>query len=97
LNKEDFNALIFRLTPGTRAYFSIKLNYTGASSSDSYSTLEKSIEKVKEQQEQFFPGNPFDYFFLSFFLIITITNIMQKKNSGPCLNYLPSWQLRLPA
>jgi putative ABC transport system permease protein len=63
--KENYDALIFRLTPGTRDYYSIKLNYNGPPGSDSFNTTRTTIEKIKEKWEQFFPGNPFDYFFLS--------------------------------
>jgi putative ABC transport system permease protein len=63
--KENYDALIFRLTPGTRDYFSVKLNYNGQTGSDSYKMTQKTIELIKNNWEQFFPGNPFDYFFLS--------------------------------
>jgi putative ABC transport system permease protein len=63
--KENFDALIFRLTPGTRDFYSIKLNLNGLSGSDNITLTENTIEKVKESWEHFFPGNPFDYFFLS--------------------------------
>jgi putative ABC transport system permease protein len=63
--KENYDALIFRLTPGTRDYYSIKLNYNGPTGSDNFKTTRTTIEKIKEKWEQFFPGNPFDYFFLS--------------------------------
>jgi putative ABC transport system permease protein len=63
--KANYDALIFRLTPGTRDYFSIKLNYEGQTGSDSFKMSQAAIEKIKEKWEQFFPGNPFDYFFLS--------------------------------
>jgi len=63
--KANYDALIFRLTPGTRDYFSIKLNYEGQTGSDSFKMTQETIEKIKEKWEQFFPGNPFDYFFLS--------------------------------
>ncbi len=63
--KEKFDALIFRFTPGTRDYFSIKLNYTGKSGTDTHKITQNTIETVKSNWEEFFPGNPFDYFFLS--------------------------------
>jgi putative ABC transport system permease protein len=63
--KEKYDALIFRLTPGTRDYFSVKLNYNGQTGSDSFKMTKKTIELIKNNWEQFFPGNPFDYFFLS--------------------------------
>ena len=63
--KENYDALIFRLTPGTRDYFSIKLNFTGENRSENFAMTKNAIEKIKENWERFFPGNPFDYFFLS--------------------------------
>jgi putative ABC transport system permease protein len=63
--KENYDALIFRLTPGTRDYYSVKLNYTGQAGFDSFKMNQKTIETIKDNWEQFFPGNPFDYFFLS--------------------------------
>jgi len=63
--KEKFDAIIFRFTPGTRDYFSIKLNFAGESGSDSHKITENTIETIKGYWEEFFPGNPFDYFFLS--------------------------------
>jgi putative ABC transport system permease protein len=63
--KENYDALIFRFTPGTRNYFSIKLNYSGESGSDSYKVTQTTIETIRENWERFFPGNPYDYFFLS--------------------------------
>jgi putative ABC transport system permease protein len=63
--KEKFDAIIFRYTPGTRDYFSVKLNYTGKPGSDIHKITESTIETIKSKWEEFFPGNPFDYFFLS--------------------------------
>ena len=63
--KENYDALIFRFTPGTRSYFSVKLNYSGATGSDSYKVTQTTIETIRENWERFFPGNPYDYFFLS--------------------------------
>jgi putative ABC transport system permease protein len=63
--KENYDALIFRFTPGTRNYFSIRLNYNGVAGSDSYKLTQSTIETIKDNWEQFFPGNPYDYFFLS--------------------------------
>ena len=63
--KENYDALIFRLTPGTRNYFSIKLNFEGQPGSNSYKMTQETIEQIKNNWVQFFPGNPFDYFFLS--------------------------------
>jgi putative ABC transport system permease protein len=63
--KENYDALIFRLTPGARDYFSVKFDYEGQTGSDSYKIYQKNIETIKDHWERFFPGNPFDYFFLS--------------------------------
>ena len=63
--KENYDALIFRLTPGTRDYFSIKLNFKGLDGSENFAMTKNAIEKIKENWERFFPGNPFNYFFLS--------------------------------
>lgn len=63
--KENFDALIFRLTPGTRNYFSVKLNYQGTGVSDIFKLNQTTIATIKDHWEQFFPGNPFDYFSLS--------------------------------
>jgi putative ABC transport system permease protein len=63
--KEHYDALIFRFTPGTRSFFSVKLNYKGNSDSDSFTLTQSTISTIKEYWEQFFPGNPYDYFFLS--------------------------------
>ena len=63
--KQSFDALIFRLVPGVRNYFSIKLNFKGEAGSDSYKINQSTISTIKENWDRFFPGNPFDYFFLS--------------------------------
>jgi putative ABC transport system permease protein len=63
--KEKFDAIIFRFTPDTHDYFSIKLNYEGKSGTDIHKLTQNTIETIKTQWEEFFPGNPFDYFFLS--------------------------------
>jgi putative ABC transport system permease protein len=63
--KENYDALIFRLTPGARDYFSVKLNNNGQAGNDSFKITRAAIDKIKDNWEQFFPGNPFDYFFLS--------------------------------
>ena len=54
--KENYDALIFRFTPGTRNYFSVKLNYEGETGSDSYKLTRATIETIKENWEQIFPG-----------------------------------------
>ncbi len=63
--KEHYDALIFRFTPETRSYFSVKLNYSGQSGTDSYNLMKNTIAGIKTNWEKFFPGNPYDYFFLS--------------------------------
>jgi putative ABC transport system permease protein len=63
--KENYDAIIFRLTPGTRDFYSIKLSSAGDDNSDSYKIMQKTIKQIGENWEQFFPGNPFEYFFLS--------------------------------
>ena len=63
--KENYDALIFRLTPGARDYFSVKLNYEEQTGSGRHNMNQKTVEVLKENWEQFFPENPFDYFFLS--------------------------------
>jgi putative ABC transport system permease protein len=63
--KQNYDALIFRLIPGARDYFSIKLSYQAKAGNDSFKMTQNTIERIKHSWEQFFPGNPFDYFFLS--------------------------------
>jgi putative ABC transport system permease protein len=63
--KENFDALIFRLTPGARDFFSIRLNFNGQNGNDNYRQMQNTIGLIKEKWELFFPGNPFDYFFLN--------------------------------
>jgi len=63
--KEKYDAVIFRFTPGTRDYFSVKLNFKGKGNEDTYKLTRNTIETIKRHWEEFFPGNPFDYFFLS--------------------------------
>ena len=63
--KEKYDAIIFRFTPGTRDFFSVKLNYEGKGNKDTYKMTRNTIETIKSHWEEFFPGNPFDYFFLS--------------------------------
>lgn len=56
--KETFEPHLYRLLPtgrGGRGVFAIKLNTE---------TIQESIEQIKIKYDQFFPGNPFDYFFL---------------------------------
>ena len=63
--KEKYDALIFRCIPGARDYFSIKLSSTGQPGTDSFKTTQNTIKTIESNWDQFFPGNPFDYFFLS--------------------------------
>ncbi len=63
--KENYDALIFRFTPGTRNFFSVRLSFRGQNGADSYKQTQATIAAIKENWETFFPGNPFDYFFLS--------------------------------
>ncbi|PWT74473.1 MAG: ABC transporter permease [Bacteroidetes bacterium] len=53
--RDAYDALIFRLIPAIRGYFSVKLNTEDAA---------KTVDLVKQQWAVFFPGNTFDYFFL---------------------------------
>ena len=56
--KEEFEPHIFRFMPygrGTRGNFAFKLNTAG---------MQETVELIKTQYDEFFPGNPFDYFFL---------------------------------
>ena len=48
--------LIFRFTPGTRSYFSVKLNYSGESGSDSYKLTQSTIETIKGELGTVFSG-----------------------------------------
>ena len=54
---QDYDAHIFRYIPDANSYYSLKL--TG--DPNSWPTL---IASVGKEWKQFFPGNPFDYFFL---------------------------------
>ena len=53
--RDAYDALILRLIPDVRGYFAIKVNTNEVS---------KTVEQVKAQWNNFFPGNTFDYFFL---------------------------------
>lgn len=56
--KEAFEPHIFRYMPygrGNRGNFAFKLNTAG---------MRETVELIKTQYDEFFPGNPFDYFFL---------------------------------
>ncbi len=53
--KDNYDKLLFRLLPNTQGYYSIK--YTASNTKDVINTAE-------ENWARFFPGNPFEYFFL---------------------------------
>ena len=53
--KEDYDKLIFRLIPNASNFYSIR--YNGANT-------QQVIRLAEEQWANFFPGNPFEYFFL---------------------------------
>jgi putative ABC transport system permease protein len=56
--KEAFEPTIFQLMPagrGSRGVFAMKVNPQN---------LPETIRKVRQNYEELFPGNPFDYFFL---------------------------------
>ena len=53
--KEAFEPLILRLIPDVNGYVSVKTNTNKAAAV---------VEAVKTQWNKFFPGNPYDYFFL---------------------------------
>jgi putative ABC transport system permease protein len=54
--KENYDKLIFRLIPDANAYYSIKY---------SASNTKQIIDVAEKEWAQFFPGNPFEYFFLN--------------------------------
>ncbi|HEY0041518.1 MAG TPA: FtsX-like permease family protein, partial [Flavisolibacter sp.] len=56
--KQDFDAYIFRLSPDADNYYSLKIN---AAATGSVNDVIKTAEK---KWATFFPGNPFEYFFL---------------------------------
>lgn len=53
--KENYDKLIFRLIPNADGFYSIK--YNGANT-------QQVVQTAQEKWSQFFPGNPFEYFFL---------------------------------
>ncbi|HEV7347761.1 ABC transporter permease [Telluribacter sp.] len=53
--REAYEPLILRLIPDVRGYFSVKMAPDEA---------QKTIATLQSAWNQFFPGNPFDYFFL---------------------------------
>lgn len=55
--REAYDAHIFRLIPDANTYYSIKLT----AGRDNYPSI---IDAVKTRFKSFFPGNPFEYFYL---------------------------------
>ncbi|WP_420388165.1 ABC transporter permease [Roseivirga sp.] len=53
--KEDYDQLIFRMIPDATGYYSIKYNSANT---------QQVVSLAQEQWARFFPGNPFEYFFL---------------------------------
>lgn len=53
--KENFDKLIFRFLPTTRGFYSIKYNAANT---------QQVVQLAEKKWAQFFPGNPFEYFFL---------------------------------
>jgi putative ABC transport system permease protein len=56
--KNKVSPLIFRLMPNSRSFFTVKLN------NDNY---QEAFSKIESNFQDYFPGNPFDYFFLDDF------------------------------
>jgi putative ABC transport system permease protein len=63
--KENYDAVIFRFIPDARNYFSVRLSYGSQAGQDGYESVKSTIETIRSSWQQFFPGNPYDYFFLS--------------------------------
>jgi putative ABC transport system permease protein len=55
--RQDYDAHVFRFFPDANSYYSLKL----ATSSNNWPEL---VATVQKQYRNFFPGNPFEYFFL---------------------------------
>jgi len=55
--RQSYDAHIFRFIPDANSYYSLKL----AGNPNNWPTV---INSVQQQWKSFFPGNPFDYFFL---------------------------------
>ena len=53
--KKSFEPLIFRLIPNASNYYSVKV---------STRDMRRTVETVESKWKTFFPGNPFDFFFL---------------------------------
>lgn len=53
--KEDYDQLIFRMIPDASGFYSIKYNAANT---------QEVVRLAEERWAQFFPGNPFEYFFL---------------------------------
>jgi putative ABC transport system permease protein len=55
--RQDYDAHIFRYIPDANSYYSLKLTADG-------DNTQRIINAVQQQWKSFFPGNPFEYFFL---------------------------------
>jgi putative ABC transport system permease protein len=55
--RQDYDAHIFRFMPDANSYYSLKL-------SSDRNNWQEIITSVQRQWKNFFPGNPFEYFFL---------------------------------
>ncbi len=55
--RQDYDAHIFRYIPDANSYYSLKLTADG-------DNTQRIINAVQQQWKNFFPGNPFEYFFL---------------------------------
>lgn len=53
--RENYDKLLFRLLPNTSNFYSIKYNAANT---------QQVVQLAEEKWAEFFPGNPFDYFFL---------------------------------
>lgn len=54
--KANFDPLVFRLIPASRSYYSLKVETAD---------LHETMSFVQETWNSYFPGNPFEYFFLN--------------------------------
>jgi len=55
--RQDYDAHIFRYIPDANAYYSLKLT-------TDHNNWQDILSSVQQQWKTFFPGNPFEYFFL---------------------------------
>jgi putative ABC transport system permease protein len=55
--QQNYDAHIFRYIPDANSYYSVKLN-------GDRNNTETIISSIQQQWKSFFPGNPFEYFFL---------------------------------